>query len=197
MTGKDPGVTGAPQVTVACAFPALAVTLVGALGGIPWLGVGFGAAKTAMVKLGESDVPALFDALTVNDEVPAVVGVPLSIPVFGSRVSPAGKLPADTEKVGASTPLAVNVYGAYAMPTVAEEGGVSSRMTGGIPATKITQVSSAAPKELLTRITKVYVPRLVGVPANTPVPGVKLRPGGSVPEWTDMVRGVFPVAVKV
>jgi hypothetical protein len=48
--------------------------------------------------------------LTVNDELPTVVGVPDSTPVLVSRVSPDGRLPAEMDQTrGFVPPLAVKV----------------------------------------------------------------------------------------
>jgi hypothetical protein len=51
--------------------------------------------------------PALFCAVTLNVDVPAVVGVPDRTP-FDCSVRPSGSVPEATENVGAGLPVAVN-----------------------------------------------------------------------------------------
>ena len=62
-------------------------------------------------------LPALFSALTVNVDVPAVVGIPLITPVLAFSVRPPGKLPALTLHVIEAVPVAARVW-LYAVPTV-------------------------------------------------------------------------------
>ena len=54
-------------------------------------------------------MPALFVAVTVNVTDPAEVGVPDTIPVEGSNLNPAGKVPDDTPNVTGPVPAAVTV----------------------------------------------------------------------------------------
>jgi hypothetical protein len=68
-------------------------------------------------------------AATVNVATPAAVGVPERTPLVVFRLSPAGRAPEAILKVGAGSPLAVNVY-VYAAPTVAVAGGVDAVNTG-------------------------------------------------------------------
>ena len=92
------------------------------------------AAATAMPN---AFVPVLFAAsftCTVNDEVPAVVGVPDIAPVPAARLNPAGSDPALTLQLyGAVPPFACSVaeYGVPVVPpdndTVTIEGGSGRR----------------------------------------------------------------------
>ena len=68
-------------------------------------------------------------AVTVKVEVPLLVGVPESTPAL-VRVSPAGRMPEDTAKVGLGYPDAVYVY-EYAVPTVPVEGAPAAVNSGG------------------------------------------------------------------
>jgi len=78
-----------------------------------------GADATAMLN---AFVPVLFAAsvtCTVNDTVPAVIGVPEITPVEAARVSPAGRVPALTVQLyGVVPPVACSVV-EYAVPVVA------------------------------------------------------------------------------
>lgn len=101
---------------MACALPAVAVTLTAAPGGTGDGGVGGvggeGLDATVMVRLDVVVVPAAFVARTVKVYVPAVVGVPESTPVLSSKVSPGGSVPLATPKlIGWDGELAAaNVY---------------------------------------------------------------------------------------
>ena len=53
--------------------------------------------------------PATFVALTVKLNVAAVVGVPDITPVFPFRLKPVGRLPADTDQVIGTVPVALSV----------------------------------------------------------------------------------------
>ena len=44
---------------------------------------------------------------------------------------------------------------------------------------------------------KLNEPAVVGVPLNTPLAALRVRPAGKVPEATFHVMGVVPLAVKV
>ena len=53
--------------------------------------------------------PAEFDALTVKLDVPAVVGVPVIVPVFTFKPKPAGRLPTVILHVIGVVPVAARV----------------------------------------------------------------------------------------
>ena len=53
----------------------------------------------AIVNCLDADVAPLFEAVTVNVELPAEVGVPVIAPVEALSVSPAGKEPAEIAQV--------------------------------------------------------------------------------------------------
>ena len=101
--------------TVTWAFPGSANAEVGAPGGTGAGGVGgvggAGAAAIVIV-IGVDVVPVELAAVTVKENVPAVVGVPVRTPVVGSRVSPGGSAPVPTPKVMAleGELVAWNVY---------------------------------------------------------------------------------------
>ena len=79
-------------------------------------------------------------AAAVNVAAPAAVGVPERTPVVVFRLSPAGRAPEATLKVGAGSPLAANVY-VYAAPTVAVAGGVDAVNTGAAGAAGAGRIS--------------------------------------------------------
>jgi len=90
-----------------------------------------GPAATVMVWESPAVSPALLVAVTVNVDVPAVVGVPDSTPDEAFRLSPAGSWPVDTPNVGAGSPVAAYLY-EYAVPAVAVIGGASAVSTGTV-----------------------------------------------------------------
>ena len=54
--------------------------------------------------------PALFDALTLKLNVPAVVGVPVIAPVVEAKSKPDGRLPLSIAHVIGVGPLATNLW---------------------------------------------------------------------------------------
>ena len=140
--------------------------------------------------------PVLFVAsftCTVNDAVPAVVGVPLTCPVELSA-SPAGKEPALIDQLyGVAPPLACSIV-EYPLPT--EPPGSDEVVTvGACPAAATTTLKAFVPvlfAESFTCTVNDEVPTVVGVPAITPVPAVRLSPAGSEPVLTLQVYGVVP-----
>jgi hypothetical protein len=147
---------------------------------------GWAAAATAMLN---AFVPVLLAAsvtCTVNDTVPAVVGVPEITPVDATRLNPAGNVPALTLQLyGVVPPLACNVV-EYAAPVVPP--GSDVVMTEGDCAAAPTAMLKAfVPVLLAASVTCTVndaVPEVVGVPEITPVDATRVRPAGSVPALT-------------
>ena len=81
-------------------------TIAGGKGG----GGGGAGELTVMVMLAVAFGLVPFAAWTVNENVPALVGVPARTPVEGSKVSPGGKLPELTVNAMGAVPEAANVY---------------------------------------------------------------------------------------
>src|SRR4029077_10471185 len=147
---------------------------------------GCAAAATATLK---AFVPVLFAAsvtCTVNDAVPAVVGVPEITPVDATRLNPAGSVPALTLQVyGVVPPLACSVV-VYALPA-APPGNDVVVTVGGCAAAATAILKAFAPVLFAASVTCTVndtVPAAVGVPEITPVDATRLNPAGSVPALT-------------
>ena len=139
-------------------------------------------------------VPTAFVADTVTVAVPALVGVPASTPVAAFRLSPLGRVPDATANVMAvGYPEAVNVYPAYAVPTVPVTGGLDAVNTGaaaaGLTVIDVAEVVTV-PVAFVALTVKPAVPGAVGVPASTPVVVFRLSPLGWAPEATANVMAV-------
>jgi hypothetical protein len=123
-------------------------------------------------------VPAVFVAVTVTTYVPGVVGVPLMIPVAGSRVNPGGS-PVAVKLVG--TPVAIMGNGMIGVPTV--PGAVTGpTMMGTIVADAIVMVRVEAGKLVPVVFVAVSVtivtPAALGVPVMAPVTVSSTSPAG-------------------
>src|SRR4029077_11302824 len=143
---------------------------------------GCAAAATAILK---AFVPVLFAAsftCTVNDAVPAVVGVPEITPVDATRLNPAGNVPALTLQLyGVVPPLACSVV-EYAVPAVPPGNDVVVTV-GGCTAAATAILKAFVPVLFAASVTCTVndaVPAVVGVPEITPV-DARLNPAGSVP----------------
>ena len=140
-------------------------------------------------------VPVLFAAsftCTVNEEVPAVVGVPLICPVELS-VSPAGKAPPLIDQLyGVVPPLACSVV-EYPVPTVPPGCDVVVTV-GGCAAAATAMLNAFVPVLFAASVTCTVndaVPAVVGVPLICPVePSV--NPAGKEPPLIDQLYGVVP-----
>ena len=126
---------------------------------------------------------------TVNEAVPAAVGVPLICPVELLSVSPAGREPALIDQLyGVVPPLACNVV-EYAVPTVPP--GSDEVVTVGGCAAAATAMLNAFVAVLFaasfTWTVNDKVPAAVGVPEITPVDETRLNPAGKVPALTTQV----------
>ena len=154
---------------------------------------GCAAAATAILK---TFVPVLFAAsftCTVNDDVPAVVGVPEITPVDAARLNPAGNVPALTLQLyGVVPPLACSVV-EYAVPAVPPGNDVV--VTVGGCAAAATAILSACVTVLfaasVTCTVNDAVPTVAGVPEITPV-DARLNPAGNMPALTLQLYGVVP-----
>ena len=162
---------------------------------------GCGAAATAMLS---PLVPVLFAAsvtCTVNNVVPAVVGVPESTPVDAARLNPAGSVPALTLQLYGVVPLLACSAAEYAVPVVPP--GSDAVVTVGdcpVATTSILRFAVAvAGRELesFTCTVKAEAPVCVGVPKSIPEPEMAM-PTGKLPFVIDQLYGaVPPVAAKV
>jgi hypothetical protein len=139
---------------------------------------------------------ALSVTFTVKFDVPAVVGVPLMVPL-AERAKPAGKVPTETVHVyGVVPPLAFSPC-EYAVPAVAggNEDVVTSKVAGATVIDK-AEVSVLDPLSV-TFTVKFDVPNAVGVPDMVP-PAERVSPAGKVPTDTVQVNGgVPPTAFKL
>ena len=155
---------------------------------------GCGAAATAILK---AFVPVLFAAsftCTVNDTVPAAVGVPEITPVDATRFNPAGNVPALTLQLyGVVPPLACSVV-EYAVPAVPPGNDVVVTV-GGCAAAATAMLKAFVPVLFAASVTCTVndtVPAAVGVPEITPVDATRLNPAGNVPALTLQLYGVVP-----
>ena len=153
---------------------------------------------TTIVRVGVMASGAVpFAARTVNVNVPAAVGVPARTPAAVS-VRPPGRAPVFELNVIGDVPVAVNVYGPYAVPTAPGDGGVELTNTGatGAALTTIvrTGVTAFGSVPLAAVTEKLNVPVAVGVPDRTPA-GLKASPGGRPLEAAKVI-GDVPVAVN-
>ena len=131
--------------------------------------------------------------LTVKLDVPAVVGVPVIVPVL-DNVRPAGRDPALMVHVyGAVPPDTPRVCCGYAVPAVPPGSDVVV-MVGGVAAALMTICSGCVAERFAASVTwavKLDVPAVVGVPLIMPVLD-NVRPAGSDPALIDQVYGAVP-----
>ena len=145
-----------------------------------------GGATTAMLK---AFVPVLFAAsftCTVNDTVPAVVGVPEITPVDAARLNPAGNVPALTLQLyGVVPPLACTAI-EYVVPVVPPGSDVVVT-EGDCAAAPTAMLNALVPVLFVASVTCTVNdadPEAVGVPAIAPVAATRVRPAGRVPVLT-------------
>src|SRR4051812_27614491 len=125
-------------------------------------------------------------------KLPAVVGVPLNIPVVSSSVRPPGGVPpVISTRYGGIPPMTLKPteYGLPTVPPVAGQFTVSGRGRTRIEQDSVVAVFRAAS---VTLIWNAYVPIRVGVPVISPVSAFSTSPGGSAPELTTKVNGAVP-----
>ena len=140
--------------------------------------------------------PTPLVAVKVIGKDPDWVGVPASAPVPGVKVTPFGRVP-DSARVGVGEPVAVTVN-VPAVPSV-NVVWLAEVMAGGVPEVETVRVKdwlAGEPTPLVAVKVIGKEPDWVGVPARTPVPGVKVTPVGRVPDSASVGVGV-PVAVTV
>jgi hypothetical protein len=144
-----------------------------------------GCAAAATVIL-NAFVPVLFAesvTCTVNDAVPAAVGVPEITPVDATRLNPAGNVPALTLQLyGVVPPLACSTV-EYVVPVVPPGSDVVVTKGGcAAVATAILSVFVAALfAASFTCTVNDAVPNAVGVPLICPVELFSVRPTGKEP----------------
>ena len=129
------------------------------------------------------------EALTVNVEVPADVGVPEITPAVVSE-SPAGRLPELRLHAALLTEEASCArYSVPAVPDGSEAVVMVIVVVGVVSAGDTVMVSCRVPEaEFLAALTvNVELPADVGVPEITPVEEFRLNPDGRDPELTDQV----------
>ena len=137
-------------------------------------------------------------AWTVKANEPAVVGVPLTIPLVAFSVRPGGNVPVAMDQVMGVVPVAVNVR-LYAVPTV-PFGGAVLVIVGATVAVAMTMVTlwvALGSVPLAACTVNVNEPAVVGVPLRMPLVPLRARLVGNVPVAMLHVIGVVPVAVKV
>ena len=131
---------------------------------------------------------------TVNDTVPAVVGVPEITPVDEARLNPAGKAPALIDQLyGVVPPLACSVV-EYAVPAVPPGSDVVV-IVGGCAAAATAMLNAFVAVLFAASVTCTVndtVPAVVGVPEITPVDEARLNPAGKAPALIDQLYGVVP-----
>jgi len=120
---------------------------------------------------------------TENVYVPAVVGVPLSVPLPASSVIPGGREPVATENVyGGTPPDAPNRAGTIGIPAGTEARAGAEMVSGGTFTVRDSEpVVLVAPELSVAEIENVDVPVVVGVPEITPVAGPNESPEGRLP----------------
>src|ERR1700753_660684 len=131
---------------------------------------------------------ALSVTVTVKVDVPVLVGVPLMIPVAGSRARPAGSDPDMTANVSAPVPPVTAICVAYSAPRAPFGSAVAATVRAPGAAMVIEMLSVAVfgvGVELSVAVSvAVNVPAVVGVPEMVPTFGFKVSPPGSAPSVT-------------
>src|SRR5580700_143840 len=127
----------------------------------------------------------------VNVVVPAVVGVPARVPAAGSRLIPAGRVPALTDQANGAAPPATVSALRYGTPTSAE-GGTGKARLGAAAMVRVTAWVADWPVASETLTVKAYVPAAAGAPARTPVAVLRVIPAGRWPLLTDQAYAAVP-----
>ncbi len=139
----------------------------------------------AMDRFAVAVPPSLSVTVTVNEDVPVVVGVPLMTPVDGARVRPGGSVPVLSAHVyGFVPPEAARVW-EYATPT-SPPGRDVVVMVGPVPISMDNALAAAVLPRLSWTVTlKSEVPTgPLGVPLIMPLDDPRVKPGGSDPLLT-------------
>lgn len=129
---------------------------------------------------------------TVNVDVPAVVGVPVTAQ-FAPRLSPAGREPEVIAQLYGDVPPLAPIVAEYGVPTV-PPGSVPVVIVsaaGAIVMLTVPIADCAGLPESVTFTVTVEVPAVVGVPVTAQfVP--RVRPAGSVPAVIEQLYGEVP-----
>jgi hypothetical protein len=126
--------------------------------------------------------PALSVTWTVNEKLPALVGVPLQTPLV-ENVRPGGLMPDIRDhEYGGEPPVALTVA-SYTAPT-RPEGSELVAIVRGVAITIRRPLSTFLPALSVTWTVKEKLPAFVGVPLQTPLIE-KARPGGLMPDIRD------------
>jgi hypothetical protein len=133
---------------------------------------------------------------TVNENGPAVVGVPVIAPVLAFRVRPAGRLPEAIANVSGAVPPVTTIDELYGLPTVpvVAPAHCADIVGGAIVMLQLLVVVVACTPgvESVTVTWNENGPAVVGVPVIAPVVAFSVRPGGRDPELTVNVYGAEP-----
>ena len=137
-------------------------------------------------------------AWMVMFEVPAVVGVPVTVQLFGVNVNPAGSVPTVTEQAYGAVPPVTPIVPVYGTPTA--------------PFGRLANVSVRLPGEVIVRLNgplilccgfdasvtcavMFEIPATVGVPLI--VQSFCVNPAGNVPAVIVQVNGAVPPLVRI
>ena len=133
--------------------------------------------------------------MAVKGEAPAVVGVPLIMPVAALSESPAGSDPTEIDHANGAMPPVAASGCEYATPTSPCGSDVVDIASAGFTVMDSAAVA-VAEVESVTMAVNGDAPAVVGVPIMAPAK-LSDRPAGSVPSETDHVYGpVPPVAAR-
>src|SRR5579883_1637888 len=119
------------------------------------------------------------ESFTWRVKLPAAAGVPVTAPVEALRVSPAGRLPLDTENVYGAVPPVTAIAGLL-KATPASPCVFGQEVTDGPLAMVMEQVADpVAPAASFTWMLKL--PATCGVPVTAPVEALSVNLAGRVP----------------
>jgi hypothetical protein len=127
--------------------------------------------------------------ITVKSNVPAVVGVPETVPVELPMVSPGGRDPVVIDQVYGGVPPVTATVAEYVVPTVplGREAVVMPPLGAITIERAAVAVRAVGVVESVTVTVKSEVAAAVGVPVMAPVEASRLSPAGKVPVVTDHV----------
>ncbi len=134
------------------------------------------------------------ESVTCTVKLPGAVGVPVTSPLEGFSVSPAGSGPLPIEKVYGAVPP-VTVIGPLSNGTPTSPVFTAAQVTDRDPLMVIMQLALELPKASATSTVKV--PEAVGVPLTSPVEGFSVSPAGSVPLPIEKVYGAVPPVTAI
>src|SRR4051812_48197015 len=145
-----------------------------------------------MVSVTDVFWPPASTTVTPNEVVPGTVGVPVIVPDASMNDRPAGMAPPPNVHTNGPVPPDAERGSTYGTPIS------PSGRAALIPwATEIDITFDAdCPLRSMTVTVKLAVVACVGVPAMTPVVGLRFRPLGRTPAVTDHVNGPMPLAAE-